>query len=80
MRRAIGLDQLCTCDGPSCPLIAVVDASGATILQTQCAFAEAFLGTTASQKWVELGWASLAIAVMLVMALLATRFCNFQRK
>lgn len=80
MLRAIGLDQLCACDGPSCPLIAVVDTTGATILQTQCAFAEAFLGTTASQKWVELGWATLAIAVMLAIALLATRFCNYQRK
>jgi hypothetical protein len=78
--RAISLDQLCACEGAACPLISVVTPSGALVLQTQCAFVEEFLGATASQRWVELGWAALAVAVVAAVAVLGTRFCVWQRR
>lgn len=81
--RAIATDQF-YCEGGTaagCPSIEVVSGPGGeTKTIGRYEYVSSFLGSTYQKRWGELGWAALAGLVVTVIALLAYRFVNWQKK
>ena len=80
--RALTSDQFhCAGTGVGCFVIEVPGAPGAppTTL-TQQAFVQGFTGGTYAGRWGDVGYAALAVAVMLLVAFAAARWVNWARR
>ena len=79
--RALGTTEFYCAGGAAagCPQITVVTSSGPVVVD-RYEFVSNFLGSTFQNRWNELGWAALAIAVMLAISILALRFVNHQTR
>jgi len=82
MLRAVTTSQyFCPGGVPAgCPVIQVPGPDGAPVTVGRYEYAAGFLQTSYQNRWAEIGWAALAVAVMLVIAALAIRFINHQKR
>lgn len=84
MLRATLLDQFyCDSAQKSCPSITFVNAAGAQTSVNQYTYIATFLGLdpaspASPQKWAQLGWEALSIVVVLLIAILASRWIRYR--
>lgn len=76
--RALATNQF-FCEGAGCPTITVPTPSGVQT-QTQYEYISSYVQSSYSDRWREFGWAILAVAVMIVIAVGSYRFVNHQNR
>jgi hypothetical protein len=79
--RALAVDQFYCAGGAAagCPQITTVGAEG-TVSIDRYQYVSNYVGTTYQHRGEEIGWAVLAVAVMLIIGILALRFINHQKR